>query len=56
MMTDWMSGILIWHQVTSRYPEESLKELNAPGAVIYGGKPLGPTPRSHRFRVRAHSH
>jgi germacradienol/geosmin synthase len=39
MMKDWVAGILVWHQVTSRYPEASLKELNVPGAVIYGDKP-----------------
>jgi germacradienol/geosmin synthase len=36
MMKDWMAGILVWHQVSARYPEESLKELDAPGGLLYG--------------------
>ena len=41
MMQDWMAGILVWHQLTRRYPEETLRDLPAPGAVIYGGGPTG---------------
>ena len=36
MMQDWMAGILVWHQLSARYEEASLKELPAPGAVLHG--------------------
>ena len=55
MMADWMGGILVWHQVTRRYPEETLKELPAPGAVLYGNGPtgLGTSAGQLAARVRA---
>jgi germacradienol/geosmin synthase len=37
MMQDWMAGILDWHRLSARYPEESLRELPVPGAVIHHG-------------------
>jgi germacradienol/geosmin synthase len=37
MMKDWMAGILDWHRLSARYPEESLRALPVPGAVIHHG-------------------
>jgi germacradienol/geosmin synthase len=41
MMQDWMAGILVWHRMSARYPEESLQELPVPGALLYGDGPTG---------------
>jgi germacradienol/geosmin synthase len=35
MMKDWMAGILVWHQMTGRYPESTLVRTKTPGALIY---------------------
>lgn len=32
----WMSGILLWHRKTLRYPESSLRNSANPGGVIHG--------------------
>jgi germacradienol/geosmin synthase len=42
MMADWMVGILVWHRLTRRYPEESLRKVPTVGAAIHGGGPRGP--------------
>jgi germacradienol/geosmin synthase len=42
MIADWMSGILVWHRMTARYPESSLRDLPTVGAVLHGGGPSGP--------------
>jgi germacradienol/geosmin synthase len=56
MMTDWMSGILVWHRMTFRYREAALKGLNAPGAVIHGEQPSpGAEPRHDAARDLAAS-
>jgi len=39
MMQDWMAGILVWHHMTARYPEASLRRLPAIGAILRGGRP-----------------
>ena len=41
MMADWMSGILEWHLLTARYPEESVREVPSVGSVLHGGGPTG---------------
>ena len=41
MMADWMAGILTWHRMTARYPEESLRKLPVPGAVLHVHDPSG---------------
>jgi germacradienol/geosmin synthase len=53
MMQDWMAGILVWHQMTARYPEESLRELPVAGAVLYGGGPTGLGTSAARLADRA---
>jgi len=52
MMRDWMAGILVWHQVTARYPESSLRELPAAGAVIHGAGPSGMGTSAARLAAR----
>jgi germacradienol/geosmin synthase len=42
MMQDWMAGILVWHQMTGRYPEWALVRTRAPGGVIRASAPGGP--------------
>jgi germacradienol/geosmin synthase len=41
MMADWMAGILVWHRMTARYPEASLREVPTVGAALHGGAPTG---------------
>jgi hypothetical protein len=41
MMADWMSGILVWHRMTARDPEASLRDAPTVGAVLHGGGPRG---------------
>jgi germacradienol/geosmin synthase len=53
MMQDWMAGILVWHRMTARYPEESLRELPVPGALIYANGPTGRGTHAARFADRA---
>jgi germacradienol/geosmin synthase len=44
MMQDWMAGILVWHRMTGRYPEESLRRLPVAGALIHAGSDAGSAP------------
>ena len=38
-LQDWLSGILDWHNITRRYDEKELRELNTLGTVLAGGTP-----------------
>jgi germacradienol/geosmin synthase len=55
MMQDWMSGILVWHRMSARYQEESLKELPVAGALIYSDGPTGLGTSASRLAARARS-
>lgn len=52
MMQDWMAGILVWHRMTARYPEESLKELPVAGALIHSDGPTGLGTSAARLAAR----
>ncbi|HWH12266.1 MAG TPA: germacradienol/geosmin synthase [Solirubrobacteraceae bacterium] len=41
MMQDWMAGILVWHQMTGRYPESALLRTQTPGAALAAAGGLG---------------
>ena len=42
MMQDWMSGILVWHEMTARYPEANLQERQLVGSPIHADEPARP--------------